>query len=326
MSEDRETQQAGSPVEESEATETEVLAAVERARDTNDPAALANSTDAEETVVVDSVDEGSDGAGPENDARDVDEPESPLVLPAAPTRTPASRRPVRDSSARAEADSPEGEQTAALSVAETEALLGEPRDGEIRVSADHPMAALYMQTPMPPEFRGNRGAGVLISLLATVVFAVLYAGLIALRISSLYPPSTFLTDGLLPFLTSWGFIAAVASFFVSLILLVLISGRAGWWAYVIGGLPVAIIVWAATTVGYALSPEVLGAVRTGWNYETIISTFGLTVPALGAALIAREVTAWFGAWIGRRGRKVTQRNAEALADYEEALAEVRAKR
>lgn len=324
MSDDRETQQAGSPVEESEATDTEVLAAVERAKDADAAAGLPASGSEAETAVVlpPSRDEHGEGSADPEASDPSAAGDSALVLPAASQKSEPRKSATRDSAA----DAPAFEETAALSAAETEALLGEPRDGEIRVSADHPMAALYMQTPMPPELRGNRGAGVLISFLATIAFAALYAGVISLRIANLFPPSTFLTDGLLPFLTSWGFIAAVGSFFVALVLLVLIAGRAGWWAYVIGGLPIAVVVWAATTVGYALSPEVLGAERLGWNYETIISTFGLTVPALGAALVAREVTAWFGAWIGSRGRRVSQRNAEAIADYEEALAEVRAKR
>lgn len=324
MSDDRETQQAGSPVEESEATDTEVLAAVERSKDADVAAGSTTGADARTAIVLPPSREDSSADRPDPEPTDdAERRDSALLLPTAPARSEPRTPSTRD--AAAGSDDAGFEETAALSVAETEALLGEPRDGEIRVSADHPMAALYVQTPMPPELRGNRGAGVLIAILATIAFAALYAGVISLRIANLFPPSTFLSEGLVPFLTSWGFIAAVTSFFVALVLLVLIAGRAGWWAYVIGGLPIAVVVWLATTVGYALSPEVLGAERLDWHYETLISTFGLTVPALGAALVAREVTAWFGAWIGGRGRRIAQRNAEAIADYEEALAEVRAK-
>ena len=56
-----------------------------------------------------------------------------------------------------------------------------------------------------------------------------------------------------------------------------------------------------------------------------IGEFGLSIPTIAAALVAREATIWFGAWIGARGRKLKARNAEALAEYEVALAEAQAK-
>ena len=50
------------------------------------------------------------------------------------------------------------------------------------------------------------------------------------------------------------------------------------------------------------------------------------IVAIIADVIAREVTVWFGAWIGSRGRKVARKNAAAVAEYEIALAEVQAKK
>lgn len=220
--------------------------------------------------------------------------------------------------------------TAAAAPAETPV-----RDGEIRISADHPMAALYMQTPMPPDLKGNRGAGILITLLATLGFAVLYAGLIAIMLAPSFPPSTFLSEGLLPWVTSWGFIAGVSAFFVGLSVLVLIFGRAGWWAYVLFSLFVGIAVWTASTAVFALTGDPASTVAEyakavgqpvgEWRTTLAISksiAFGL--PTLGAAVLAREVAVWFGAWIGARGRKVTGNNAALLAEYEVALGEVKA--
>jgi hypothetical protein len=43
--------------------------------------------------------------------------------------------------------------------------------------------------------------------------------------------------------------------------------------------------------------------------------------AIAAAVIAREVPIWFGAWISRRGRGVTSRNLAARTEYERVLAE-----
>ena len=212
-----------------------------------------------------------------------------------------------------------------------EALVESPvRDGEIRISADHPMAALYMQSPMPPDLKGNRGAGVLIALLGTIAFAVLYAGIIAIWLAPQFPPSTFLSEGLVPWVTSWGFIAAVAAFFVGLSILVLVFGRAGWWAYVLFSLFVGIAVWGAAAGAFAFfgtpveSVDDLGGGTGISGLLGRVQAVGFGLSTLGAAILAREVAVWFGAWIGRRGRKVTAKNAELLAEYESALAEVRA--
>lgn len=199
------------------------------------------------------------------------------------------------------------------------------RDGEIRISADHPMAALYMQSPMPPDLKGNRAAGVLIALLGTLAFAALYAGVVSAMIARDFPPSTFLTEGLLPWVTSWGFIAGVVAFFVGLSVLVLVFGRAGWWAYVIFSLFVGVVVWVGTTATFAITESPFGELGGVSGFLATARTLAFTVPTLGAAILAREVAVWFGAWIGARGRRVTAKNTALLAEYDAALAEVRAK-
>lgn len=195
--------------------------------------------------------------------------------------------------------------------------------GQISIDADHPMAALYIQQPMPPTMQGNRLGGIFISLLATLVFALVYAGILALWQAPQFPPSTFLNEGLLPLLTSLGFVLPIGAFFVALVILVLIANRGGWWVYVIFGLLVAGAVWVAAAVGYALSPQL-----TGDSFDLSFSSLlnvATTIPALAAAVAAREVTVWFGAWIGARGRRVKARNAVAVKEYEAKLAEVQAK-
>lgn len=327
MSEERDTPAAGAPVEDDEATHTQVQAAVERASVAGGTAPAASDETLERPVIAPVSDPPSAGQGPSAaeifaatataSAASTATARADGAGAAAPAVTPTEPAPTTGAGAaelreRLEADA-----------AEPPSELGPPRDGEIRISADHPMAALYMQTPMPPELKGNRGAGVLIALVATLGFALVYAGVLALWIAPLFPPSTFLTEGLVPLLLSWGFIAAVAGFFVALVILVLIAGRAGWWAYVLGGLLVAVLVWAATLGGVALDARFAGDL-SGFNPARIVEEFGLSVPVIAAALVAREATVWFGAWIGARGRKVTRRNAEAVAEYESALAEVQA--
>jgi hypothetical protein len=351
MSEERETQAAGAPVEENEPSGTEVQAAVERATES----ASADTVDPQGPV--------SSGSGTGEPAVIDDTIERPIIAPvveqpsAAPGPTAseifASQPPHAGASRLTHASQPEAlapaaqvtqgaglaerlEADSALPVlpaagaagvaAATPAAagLGPVRDGEIRISADHPMAALYMQTPMPPEIKGNRGAGILIALLATVGFAVVFAGIIALTIATSYPPSTFLTEGLLPALLTWSYLGSVAAFFVGLAVVVLISGRAGWWAYVIGGFPVGVLVFVVAFLGTIID--------TGEEFRSSVSdllaarlSMGALVVAIIAGVIAREVTVWFGAWIGSRGRKVARKNAAAVAEYEDALAEVQAK-
>lgn len=327
MSEDRD--QAGSPVEQVETTETQVLAAVERAAEVATPAV--------------SESEAATAAGSTNTeapSSDTTASERPVI---AATTEPPSAGKLETAEEIFAAHPPQAEVVAAdtivvesadaaidTSAASTpmiptaSATLPPVRDGEIRISSDHPMAALYMQTPMAPEIKGNRGAGVLIALLSAIAFALVYAGVLSLWLAPNFPPSTFVNEGLLPWVLNWGFAAAVVGFFIGLALLVIIVGRAGWWAYVLGGLFVAIFTWAITLLGYALDARLSGESVSMQPFSLLVE-YGLFFPVLAAAIVAREVSVWFGAWIGARGRKVKRQNAESIAEYETALAEVQAK-
>lgn len=338
MSEDRE--QAGAPVEQAKVTDTQVLAAVERAAEVATPAAeVATSDDATDPTAIDESSNDSIEAVPTVTS------ERPIIV--ATSEPPSAGRletaeeifaahPQRDNGAAAATTTavtaataggeatPSGALQAALEAEPANAGLPPVRDGEIRISADHPMAALYMQNPMPPEVRGNRGAGVLIALLSTIAFAVVYAGVLALWLAPSYPPSTFLTEGLLPWVLNWGFAAATLGFFVSFALLVLIAGRASWWAYVLGGLLVAAATWGVALVGFALVAHFAGE-GISLKPLSLLAEYGLFFPVIAAGLVGREVSVWFGAWIGARGRKMKRLNAEAITEYETALAEVQAK-
>ena len=327
----------GGPVEESEASHTEVLAAVERGReagaatpDSNGAgeASADTASDAEAAASAASVD------GNEASATDASEA-SVLAAGAAAAAEAERRRAISEVDTQLDMEPPTGRTgkierrtppTTLDDLPSAAAEVEKPaRDGEIRISSDHPMAALYTQTPMPPEIRGNRGAGVLIALVATLGFAAVTAGVIAAWLAPQFPPSTFLSKGLLPIVTSVGFAAAVGAFFVALTIVVLIVGRAGWWAYVLGGFLVAVAVWAATVAGLAFHDRFVLGITTSLQPLAMIQKYGLAMPAVVAGLVAREATVWFGAWIGARGRRVKLRNAEALAEYEEALTESQAK-
>lgn len=239
----------------------------------------------------------------------VEQPVAPLAAPQPPEPSPvtpfAQAQGVQD---------PAGSPTATTVPAQP-----------MPVTPDHPMAPLYFQQPSPPTLKANRLAGILISLLATAVFALIYAGLLAAWRAPLFPPSTFLAEGLLPYLTSLGFILPVVAFFVAMAVLVLIFNRSGWWVYVIFGIIVAALVWGAAGAGYSLSPELADAEDLAREYGLSlehIASFALTIPGIMAGLAAREVAIWFGAWIGARGRRVKRRNAEAMQEYEAKLQEL----
>ena len=195
--------------------------------------------------------------------------------------------------------------------------------GSVTISSDHPMAALYMQQPDPPTVKSNRVAGLFISLLATLGFGVVYAGLIAAWLAPKFPMSTFLQEGLYPYLVSLGFVIPVVAFFISMLILVLIFNRAGWWVYVIFGLVVAAIVWVSAGVGYSMSPQLAAETAGAEHNIRRYLEFALTIPALLAALAGREVSVWFGAWIGARGRKCAAKNRAAQEEYEQKLADLK---
>ncbi|MFT4233187.1 MAG: hypothetical protein QM606_10490 [Leucobacter sp.] len=332
MSEDRETPASraaeaseassspGAPVQESEASLIEVLEAVERSRGA-----------ASESEAKDPEPAAAEPGESAPDAASSTDAETPVV-PDPEASELARRQAVSEIDTQINLDVPgsadadaDASRIVSLDELPSAAAVDSPvRDGEIRLSADHPMAALYMQTPAPPEVKGNRGAGILISVLGALGFALVYAGVLALWLSPSLAPSQFV-DGLLQYALSWGFVAAALAFLVGLVVLVLIMGRAGWWAYVLGGFFVGALVWAAATVGYAAAAEGFGALFERAPVE-LAQKFGLAVPAIAAGLVAREVTVWFGAWIGSRGRRMKRRNAEALAEYEAALAEAQANR
>lgn len=197
----------------------------------------------------------------------------------------------------------------------------EPAQQMIQVPADHPIAQFYAPSPEPPVFKGNRGAGILISLLAGVAFAAILAAIIAALIAPMLTPSQF-SVAIVEYLLSLAFLVPVAVFTVGLIVLVLIVNRAGWWAYVLGGFVVGVAVWFAAVGGWVLSPD-LSEMSRQEGLQNLITVMLLPLPIL-AGVAAREITVWFGAWIGARGRKVRARNEAALAEYELALAELQA--
>ena len=178
---------------------------------------------------------------------------------------------------------------------------------------------VYVTAPTPPKILGNRAAGILIGLIATAVFAGVYA-LIAFFISAAGAATVAdATARFTDFLVLPVFYVPVIFFFLAFALLVAVLNRAGWWAYVLGGFLVAVVVYFSYIGGALLAVQ-------AWNLTAdeaarFVSTQWLNPGAIAAAIVAREVPIWFGAWISRRGRSVTSKNIAAKAEYERQLAE-----
>ncbi|WP_110589628.1 hypothetical protein [Microbacterium suaedae] len=184
---------------------------------------------------------------------------------------------------------------------------------------------IFVQAPEPPRKRGNRGASGLIGLLAAVVFAVLYAAasygwqmylsVVASRDSFAVEPLAFATD----VLAQPPFWFTVIAFWLAFWLLGVFVNRARWWSWVVLGLFVALLTYA----GY------IGGVFLGapfWNLTAdegmaLLADTMFAVPALVAVIIAREVTIWFGAWVSRRGARITKQNAAEREEYDRLMAE-----
>ena len=184
-------------------------------------------------------------------------------------------------------------------------------------------APVYRPLPTPPRRAGNRGMGALIALVGTVAFAVVYAGVASVIFAFTVSLSGWLST-LVRFIASPAFITPVVFFAVGLILLVVIVNRARWWAYVLGGFPVAVFVYAGTIVGALLTVQ-------GWTLSvtdqiSFVTSLVMDPLPLAAGIVAREATIWAGVWLSFRGRRVTARNTAARAEHESALADAAALR
>ena len=190
-------------------------------------------------------------------------------------------------------------------------------------SEPQPGYAPYQQAPQPlapqpPRPRGNRGVGSLIALAGTAVFAVVYAGvaflIIAANLAGAAAVSAFTS-----FLLSAAFIVPVVVFAIALVLIVLIVNRAGWWAYVLGGVLVAVLVYVAGIAGALIHVN-------AWNWQPqeqydFVRSLTMDPLTLAGAIIAREAAIWTGAWIAFRGRRLKAKNVAEREEFERSRAD-----
>ncbi|MFE4950961.1 hypothetical protein ACFQ9V_12745 [Leifsonia sp. NPDC056665] len=182
-----------------------------------------------------------------------------------------------------------------------------------------PVAPIFLQRPEPPKRKSNRGVGILIALVGTVAFAVLWAVAVVVVGAMLTPSSEFLPVLTQYFTTQLAGWAPIVAFFVGMVVLIQIINRARWWAYILGGLVVAVFVYLVY-IGAELS-DAHYLSRNAEEQALILSRVWVNPFAVLAGVIAREMSVWTGAWLAARGRKLKARNAEAQADYEQQLAD-----
>ncbi|WP_336646361.1 ABC transporter [Microbacterium sp. USHLN186] len=196
--------------------------------------------------------------------------------------------------------------------AETQVVPAEP------VAPPAAPQPIFVQAPEPPRELGNRGAAGAIGLVAAVAFALLYLAAI-LGFGALRGEVTVENIGTaaLEPLTMWSFWVPVAVFFLAFWLLGAFLNRARWGLWVILGLLVA----AATYGGYLLGQLFQAPFWriTGTQSVELVNEQLLAPLAIACFIFARELTIWFGAWVARSGRRKTELNAEAQAEYERTL-------
>ncbi|MFB9746444.1 hypothetical protein [Leifsonia shinshuensis] len=182
-----------------------------------------------------------------------------------------------------------------------------------------PVAPIFLQRPEPPKRKSNRGVGILIALVGTVAFAVLWAVAVVVVGAMLTPSSEFLPVLTQYFTSQYSGWAPIVAFFVGMVVLIQIINRARWWAYILGGLFVAVFVYLVY-IGAGLVDAHFWQ-RNADEQSLVLSRAWVNPFAVLAGVIAREMSVWTGAWLAGRGRKLKARNAEAQADYEQQLAD-----
>jgi len=177
---------------------------------------------------------------------------------------------------------------------------------------------IYVQAPTPPREKGNRGFGVLVGLIATVAFALLYAG-ISYLVITWYGAGR--GDGIrvyTEFLAQPVFWIPIVFFFLAFALLAVILNRAAWWTWAVFGLGVGIIVYFSYIGGALLT--VAAWQFTPQQAADFVAERWVDPFAIIAFIVARELPIWFGGWIAARGRTVGERNAQAREEYDRQLA------
>ena len=175
---------------------------------------------------------------------------------------------------------------------------------------------MLVEEPVPPRRKGARAVGFAVALLATLIFAILFAAAF-FAVGYLFDREFDATETLQTLWVLPSYLLPVIVFFLAYWLLTLIVNRAGWWAHVLGGFIVALLVYVAHLAGAYMETQ------GGWAGYTALP--GIDARALSelllaplsvlAFVLAREVPIWVGGIVARRGRKAREHNRQAIDDF-----------
>ncbi|MDO9589738.1 MAG: hypothetical protein Q7J04_01175, partial [Microcella sp.] len=245
--------------------------------------------------------------------------ESATASAESPVDTPSAAADATNVESSSTATAPETAPASSASDSSVTAPVVPVESTATEPAAPAQPTVVFVQAQQPPKNRGARGVGAVVALLGAVLFAAAYA-LLVLVIALVGS-----TGGLAPalqYLSSVTFFVPVIVFFLAYLLLVVVVNRAGWWAHVLGGFIVAIIVWVGFVGAAIIAAGVFGGAASDVNAVVLQQ---LTNPlGFAAAIAAREVPIWIGGMVSRRGRTAAARNVEARTAYDQELAEHRA--
>ncbi|ANF31516.1 hypothetical protein A0130_07380 [Leifsonia xyli] len=279
---------------------------------------VASDDDVAAAVARNSAQPGAAGATAAGDATVDTASPAESATPVIAAAEAANLRENTDAPTTAYPTAPAGEATSAGAPAAAGAAAAAATTG-----TPQPVAPIYLARPEPPKKKSNRGVGILIALVGTVAFAALWAAAV-LIVGSLLTPSDEFGPALLQFFTGgpafglrgW---APVLAFFIGMVVLIQILNRARWWAYILGGLFVAVFVYLVYIGANLVDAQYW--LRTPSEFNVLLRSAWVNPFAVLAGVIAREISIWTGAWLAARGRKLKARNAEAQADYEQQVAD-----
>ncbi|MFI8632574.1 ABC transporter [Microbacterium sp. NPDC077663] len=270
------------------------------------------------------------------------EPDAPVTASAVddePLYRPAATEPAEGSSPTADTavvdaparhDDDAEHATAAAPAAATAAYPHADQTPTTVTSSEPPAAAapaptavysqqpIFVQAPEAPRPRGNRGAAGAIGLVAAVVFALLYLAA-TLGLDALDEPIAVADLGqrTLDILTTWAFWVPVAVFFLGFWILGAFINRGRWGLWVVFGLLVGAAAYGGHLLGQLFQAPFWSIAPS--QAAQIVGEQLLAPLAVIAFVLGREITVWFGAWVARRGRRVTELNDEAQREYERTL-------
>ncbi len=177
---------------------------------------------------------------------------------------------------------------------------------------------IFVQAPEAPRPRGNRGAAGAIGLLAALVFAALYlAAILGLQLLTGETQAADLGSAALAALTTWGLWVPTVAFYFGFWFLGALINRGRWGHWVVWGLVVGVVAWAGHLLGVLFAAP-FWMITARQSFELLQDNV-LAPLAIVAFVLGRELTIWFGAWVSKRGRRVTEINAEAQREYERTL-------